>query len=262
MDELTIEDKKYVSSKRAAQMTGYAKDYVGQLCREGRVPARLVGRNWYVLESAIQDHRFGPPEAEPEPEKQVQAEDSSFFSATWQSPRYVASEESLSAVDILKSSAEPEEDLHAVEERVHDSWKEWFDRFDLKESGPEPAPEPESDALSQEAPEKAEEVAEEEEIRVPIRTYSSAPRQSARRLPPEELLPRSLAKEYILLSNLQNQKAVGYRRKTGFRAVQVFSMAFAMVMVALAAIGSGYLDSYLISHSRASMISGVILYNR
>ncbi len=59
MDELQIDDKKYVSSKRAAELTGYAKDYVGQLCREGKIEARLVGRSWYILESAIQDHRFG-----------------------------------------------------------------------------------------------------------------------------------------------------------------------------------------------------------
>ncbi len=62
MDEITLEGKTYVSSKRAAQITGYAKDYVGQLCREGRVLARLVGRNWYVLESSIRDHRFGVEE--------------------------------------------------------------------------------------------------------------------------------------------------------------------------------------------------------
>ena len=64
MDELEFDGKTYVSSKRAAQITGYAKDYVGQLCREGRVQARLVGRNWYVLESSIHEHRFGPTAAE------------------------------------------------------------------------------------------------------------------------------------------------------------------------------------------------------
>lgn len=37
MDELIIGEKTYLSSKRAAKITGYAKDYVGQLCREGRV---------------------------------------------------------------------------------------------------------------------------------------------------------------------------------------------------------------------------------
>ncbi len=59
MDELTLEGKKYLSSKRAAKITGYAKDYIGQLCREGRVTARLVGRGWYVLEDSIREHRFG-----------------------------------------------------------------------------------------------------------------------------------------------------------------------------------------------------------
>jgi len=62
MEELTIGDKIYISSKRASEITGYAKDYIGQLCREGRVSATLVGRSWYVLESAIRDHRFGTEE--------------------------------------------------------------------------------------------------------------------------------------------------------------------------------------------------------
>ncbi len=42
MNELTLDGKTYVSSRRAAEITGYAKDYVGQLCREGHVEARLV----------------------------------------------------------------------------------------------------------------------------------------------------------------------------------------------------------------------------
>ncbi len=59
MDELILDDKKYLSSKRAAKVTGYAKDYVGQLCREGRVEARLVGRNWYLPEPAGQPRPRG-----------------------------------------------------------------------------------------------------------------------------------------------------------------------------------------------------------
>lgn len=65
MDDLLIGEQKYVSSKRAAELTGYAKDYIGQLCREGRVEARLVGRSWYVREAAIKDHRFGLENASP-----------------------------------------------------------------------------------------------------------------------------------------------------------------------------------------------------
>ncbi len=59
MEEIVFDGKKYISSKLAAKLTGYAKDYVGQLCRESRVTARLVGRSWYVLEDSIKEHRFG-----------------------------------------------------------------------------------------------------------------------------------------------------------------------------------------------------------
>ncbi len=58
MDELTLHGEIYISSKKAAKITGYTKDYVGQLCREGRITAQLVGRNWYVHESSIRKHRF------------------------------------------------------------------------------------------------------------------------------------------------------------------------------------------------------------
>jgi len=59
MDTLTLDGEIYFSSKHAAKVTGYAKDYVGQLCREGAVDGRLVGRNWYVREQSIREHRFG-----------------------------------------------------------------------------------------------------------------------------------------------------------------------------------------------------------
>ncbi len=56
MDELDIKGKKYISSKRAAEITGYAKDYVGQLARSGKIAATRFGRAWYVEESAILAH--------------------------------------------------------------------------------------------------------------------------------------------------------------------------------------------------------------
>ncbi len=89
MDELVIGEKKYISSKKAAELTGYAKDYIGQLCREGRVEARLVGRSWYVLESSVREHRFGKQEQEEEakdlPVEEIEAE----AEPGWNSPRYV-----------------------------------------------------------------------------------------------------------------------------------------------------------------------------
>lgn len=59
MNELYFKGEKYISSRRAAQLTGYTKDYVGQLCRGGKVEARLVGRNWYVHEASITEHKKG-----------------------------------------------------------------------------------------------------------------------------------------------------------------------------------------------------------
>ncbi|OYV27047.1 MAG: hypothetical protein B7W98_02630, partial [Parcubacteria group bacterium 20-58-5] len=123
MDELLIEDKKYVSSKQAAKVTGYAKDYIGQLCREGRVPARLVGRSWYVLESAIHDHRFADQKAVPKKKESEQ-------SSVWESPRYEAS--TAETLPSVKHSEEVEEaealDENSFSQNLQDSWKAWFER--------------------------------------------------------------------------------------------------------------------------------------
>jgi len=91
MDEIVIGEKKYISSKQAAKETGYAKDYVGQLCREGRVPARLVGRSWYVLETAIQDHRFGNPSHDSDEAVVPESPTAPPPLETWEFPRYEAS---------------------------------------------------------------------------------------------------------------------------------------------------------------------------
>lgn len=50
--ELLFEGKKYISSKRASQLSGYNQDYIGQLIRDSKIEARRVGRHWFVsLES-------------------------------------------------------------------------------------------------------------------------------------------------------------------------------------------------------------------
>lgn len=130
MDELTIGDKIYISSKQAAKITGYAKDYVGQLCREGRVEARLVGRNWYVLESSIREHRFGSqsnqefaaPGVDSAAEEVVSTPTSS-----WESPTYAAVETET----LLPPLVTPQKPAMAPETTeavalMQDAWKEWF----------------------------------------------------------------------------------------------------------------------------------------
>ena len=139
MDELVIEDKKYLSSKKAAKLTGYAKDYVGQLCREGKVSARLVGRNWYVLEESIMDHRFGPGEPEVLTESQNSTEDLEpavtsvpeavkSLEYSWEVPVYTA-EPYSSLPESVESSVvktpSPETPLNSLTD-MQSAWQEWF----------------------------------------------------------------------------------------------------------------------------------------
>lgn len=128
MDELIIGEQKYVSSKRAAELTGYAKDYIGQLCREGRVEARLVGRSWYVREAAIKDHRFG---AENEPQAQVLANADSDTRASDISPRYeIEVPKEIQLINDIEGSQAGEALVEQPEENMADrmqrAWQDWF----------------------------------------------------------------------------------------------------------------------------------------
>ncbi len=42
-----------ISLSRAAQLTGYHQDYLGQLCRLGKLSAVKVGRNWFTFPEAL-----------------------------------------------------------------------------------------------------------------------------------------------------------------------------------------------------------------
>lgn len=149
MDELTIGDKKYVSTKKAAKLTGYAKDYVGQLSREGKVEARLVGRNWYVLEESILEHRFGAEGEEahveaPNPTVEPKESEKTY---TWSQPTYTPEpvEElprtavpvrSVETAPVAVERAIPQEDKSVTD--MQRAWQEWFDQ---KKQAREPAPE-------------------------------------------------------------------------------------------------------------------------
>ncbi|MEO6536948.1 MAG: hypothetical protein ABIT47_04600 [Candidatus Paceibacterota bacterium] len=149
MDEITILDKTYISSKRAAEITGYAKDYVGQLCREGHVDAKMVGRSWYVFEPSIRKHRFGEEAVVEAPtpieEKlQVEATGTEPESPVWEPSVYKA--EPVDMIPELETVvrapiATPEpayepvtvaqtipEDTHATLTDMQSAWREWFDR--------------------------------------------------------------------------------------------------------------------------------------
>ncbi len=127
MDEITLDDKKYLSSRQAAKITGYAKDYVGQLCREGRVDARLVGRNWYVLETSILDHRFGAEEP-----KNAAISVPEAPASTWQAPIYtnesIRTVPELTPKPVFIAPVEPIAEETKVLSDMQSAWQEWFEQ--------------------------------------------------------------------------------------------------------------------------------------
>lgn len=42
-----------ISLARASQLTGYHQDYLGQLCRSGKLQAEKIGRNWFTNPQAL-----------------------------------------------------------------------------------------------------------------------------------------------------------------------------------------------------------------
>lgn len=130
MDELTIEGKTYISSKKAAKITGYAKDYVGQLCREGRVEAKLVGRSWYVYEPSLNEHRFN------DERKNKAAE-----AATNEIGEVAKNEE------VVEKAEEDKESSPSEKTNVQATWEHSIYRPEPLELLPELAPEPLTSAL-------------------------------------------------------------------------------------------------------------------
>lgn len=61
MDTIEIKGIKYEKASRIAKNFSYTSDYVGQLCREGKVRAEQVGRAWYIDPESVvayQEHRY------------------------------------------------------------------------------------------------------------------------------------------------------------------------------------------------------------
>lgn len=56
----------YVTSKRAAEITGYTQDYVGQLARSGAIEAQRISGLWYIAEKSLRDHKENADTFRPE----------------------------------------------------------------------------------------------------------------------------------------------------------------------------------------------------
>ncbi len=54
---VSFDGRTFVTAARAAKVTGYAPDYIGQLAREGKILSRQVGNRWYVDQEGLLAHK-------------------------------------------------------------------------------------------------------------------------------------------------------------------------------------------------------------
>lgn len=270
MDEIIIEEKKYVSSKQAAKITGYAKDYIGQLCREGRVPARLVGRSWYVLESAIQDHRFGAPELSEEAPSEPASAPEPVISTRYEpveTPVLPSINRLREDVAIMHGEQQSEEIPESQD--LRDAWSNWFnelptqeekgaapssamtEEFEPMEMASEPAQVP---AQVVETVDEAEFVQEDKEESISIHILNN---QSQYRPMLETLTPQR-EESSIEPAQVPSRK----RNLKADRTVRTVAVVMAVSSIVLAALGTGYFDEYLVSDSRAAYLGGISIYNK
>ncbi len=294
MNELTIDGQTYISSKRAAEITGYAKDYVGQLCREGRIEARLVGRNWYVLEKSVREHRFGKEEEAVVAEEVAEPVNEDKFAETpaveWGGSRYKAEEPDLipilndriAAVDV--DVAPQHVPKSSVVTDMQTAWLEWFSKKEqnapraeieieelvqITEVAEDDEPVSAQEAIGEEEQEEVEEESQE----VPI-TLHMAPHE------PQEVLDLSKAKladesdevevsdDYIVEEIEEEPVPVvkATSREGSYILVRSLLIAVMLVVVAITAIGTGYIskyDNYGLSRlSEIRFLAGVSEYNK
>lgn len=57
-ESVILKDGKYISARQAAGIFGYTADYIGQLCRAGKLDAKMIGRSWFVTEESIIKYRL------------------------------------------------------------------------------------------------------------------------------------------------------------------------------------------------------------
>ncbi|MDO8407908.1 MAG: helix-turn-helix domain-containing protein [bacterium] len=247
MDELTIDERKYISSKRAAEITGYAKDYVGQLCRGGYVPGRRIGRNWYVLESAIKDHRFGVTSSEsPKPATAIPE--------TREAPRYTALDTELSepanllgrSPAAIYSASPPADASGPPQGDFQEAWQAWFEMFRGRENS----------VVNMDV---SQVLAEPESVPLQILTHEVSQRPSdisvlhTRHTPAQQVgrygAPRPMPR-------------VAGRAGKSRLIMQIIIIFLTLTLAGAAVLSTGFFDKTVASYERAQLLSGVLQYDK
>ncbi len=102
-DDSSADEIGRISARRAAEISGYSADYVGQLCRSGKLDAKMIGHTWFVTEQSVFAHMRKIEQEQREAEFRKLSRQSSFATATSatklgvRSPYPVASRSSIRA---------------------------------------------------------------------------------------------------------------------------------------------------------------------
>lgn len=67
MEEVSIGGIRYISSKRASEMSDYSQDYIGQLARSGAIDAKRLSGLWYISFDSLQAHKAKAESYVPQP---------------------------------------------------------------------------------------------------------------------------------------------------------------------------------------------------
>lgn len=275
MDELVIDNLVYIPSKRAAAITGYAKDYIGQLCREGRIEAKLVGRSWYVLESSIREHRFGitperpqePAETQPEAMSAAQIEEqpeapSEPIAKTWESPVYIAEtpepiplQEDPTSLENPPQIPEPVSEAPTQIQEVQNAWQEWFaknNQVSVRDRSQDPVTEPASQPASlhvddtrletASTEDQTDASADREEEAAPVRIHRSYPGSmdiGSVAASPDRSRDQKRAIKSSVRKNRMAASPAG-----GRLVLQAIFIGIIVITLAVTVIGTGSLDAF------------------
>lgn len=66
-DEIHVGDETFISSKRASEISGYARDYISQLARKDLIEAHRIGGLWYISAASLNAYKQEAESFKPEP---------------------------------------------------------------------------------------------------------------------------------------------------------------------------------------------------
>ena len=94
-----------VSARRAAEISGYSADYVGQLCRSGRLDAKMIGHTWFVTEASVFSHMRKIEQEQREAEFRKLSRASSTSAAVTSKTKIVSPYQTVSRSSIVAAAA-------------------------------------------------------------------------------------------------------------------------------------------------------------